>query len=93
MVGHKIVIFNTFPPLSPLMTIAKIRDGNRITIPKDEMQKRNLHIGDEIHLEISGVIGRDMFIGRGGYTVANSNIAATHGSWYPTGTVSTLGSV
>lgn len=44
------------------MVIAKIRKQNRITIPQDVMDSKNLHIGDEIYFEIGGVIGRDVFI-------------------------------
>ena len=44
------------------MAIAKIRIGNRVTIPPEVMQKQNLHVGDEVYFEVFGVIGRDVFM-------------------------------
>ena len=44
------------------MAIAKIRIGNRVTIPPGVMQKKNLHVGDEVYFEIYGVMGRDVFL-------------------------------
>ena len=42
------------------MTIAKIRKGNRITIPVDEMRKKALAEGDEVYFELLGKMGRDV---------------------------------
>lgn len=44
------------------MAIAKIRSGNRITIPVEDMDKKHLSEGDEVYFEIYGKVGRDVFL-------------------------------
>lgn len=62
------------------MVIAKIRNQNRITIPQDVMDRQDLHVGDEIYFEISGVIGRDVTISHTSAFSASSTIYDSTGT-------------
>lgn len=65
------------------MTIAKIRRGNRITIPQDEMKRRNLAEGDEVYFEVHGKIGRDVFLGRSNTMIGSVvNASSTGTIWF-----------
>lgn len=44
------------------MVIARIRNQNRITIPQNVMDQKELAVGDEIYFEVIGKMGRDVHI-------------------------------
>jgi len=46
------------------MPVSTVGRGNRITIPKELMEKKDMHVGDKVYFEVIGVMGRDITIRR-----------------------------